>query len=66
MPLVGNVIFGEDTFGLSQAEAYSAMSGHRIVPTPKIELVFKGSKRDENALIGQIEGVSTPEGECNK
>ena len=59
MPLVGNVIFGEDTFGRTQAKAYSAMSGHKIEPNPQIELVFKGSNFDENQHKYSLGGVST-------
>ncbi len=59
MPLVGNVIFGEDTFGRTQAKAYSAMSGHNIEPNPVIELVFKGSNFNENDDKYATEGLST-------
>tara|TARA_R100001443_G_scaffold116257_1_gene136200 strand:- start:686 stop:877 length:192 start_codon:yes stop_codon:yes gene_type:complete len=63
MPLVGNVIFGEDNFGITQAQAYSKMSGHKIEPNPQIELVFKGSNFNEDEYFNYIEGSSTLKGE---
>ena len=60
MPMVGNVIFGEDTFGLSQAKMYSHMSGHKLEPNPTIELVFKGSNLTKQDPKGLNQGVSTP------
>ena len=59
MPLVGNVIFGEDNFGITQAKAYSKMSGHKVEPSPKIELIFKGSNFNEDDQEGASEGVCT-------
>jgi hypothetical protein len=59
MPLVGIVIFGEDTFGRTHAKAYSAMTGHKIEPNPQIQLVPKGSNSAENQHKYSLGGVST-------
>ena len=63
MPLVGNVIFGEDNFGITQAQAYSKMSGHKIEPSPKIELIFKGSNFNEDEYLDTSEGYYPQKGE---
>ena len=63
MPLVGNVIFGEDNFGITQAQAYSKMSGHKIEPSPKIELIFKGSNFNEDEDLDVSEGYYPQKGE---
>mgnify|MGYP005668573421 CR=1 FL=1 len=63
MPLVGNVIFGEDNFGITQAQAYSKMSGHKIEPSPKIELIFKGSNFNEDEYLDVSEGYYPQKGE---
>ena len=63
MPLVGNVIFGEDNFGITQAQAYSKMSGHKIEPSPKIELIFKGSNFNGDEYLDVSEGYYPQKGE---
>ena len=63
MPLVGNVIFGEDSFGICQAKEYSKLVGKGIEPTPEITLVFKGSDLSKIDPIGHLEGLGTPKGE---
>ena len=46
MPRVGLVMFGDDNFGRDQAQEYSRISGMKVDPDPKIDIVIKGDGKE--------------------